>query len=211
MYLNCDSGKRLPFKNDFKTAIVTDPYQIWPTFDYATNNPNEFDGAIIDTITFLMDMFETQYVVNAANTMKAWGDFAQYFKVLMQDKVPKFGKPTLVLAHVLDTLDEKAMEIRTSVPIKGALKNQGVEAYFSTVVSTKKVTIKDLEKYGKSDLLTITEQDQRLGYKHVFQTQITKETIGERIRSPMGMFTIEQTYMDNDCQLLLDHLHKYYS
>jgi len=44
----------------------------------------------------------------------------------------------------------------------------------------------------------------------VFQTQLTKETVGERIRSPMGMFTTEETFIDNDAQMLLDHLRVYY-
>ena len=77
-------------------------------------------------------------------------------------------------------------------------------------VAAKKVSIKELEKYG-SDLLNITEEDRELGYKHVFQTRITKGTTGERIRSPMGLFTSAQNYMDNDAQLLLDHLHKFYN
>jgi site-specific recombinase XerC len=89
------------------------------------------------------------------------------------------------------------------------LKGNGVEAYFSTVVAAKKVDLKTLEAY-KSDLLTITEEDRELGYKHVFQTRPTKTTTGERIRSPMGMFSRAQTFMDNDCQLLLDHLHEFY-
>jgi len=96
------------------------------------------------------------------------------------------------------------------VPIKGALKNNGVESYFSTVVATKKVALTTLEDY-ENDLLNITEQDELLGYKHVFQTQLTKQTIGERIRSPMGMFTRSETFIDNDAQRLLDHLHSYYS
>ncbi|MFA7188469.1 MAG: hypothetical protein WC117_00105 [Sphaerochaetaceae bacterium] len=81
---------------------------------------------------------------------------------------------------------------------------------FTTVVAAKKVSIKELEKYS-SNLLNITEEDRELGYKHVFQTRPTKTTTGERIRSPMGMFTRDQTYMDNDAQLLLDHLHEYYN
>jgi hypothetical protein len=115
----------------------------------------------------------------------------------------------IILAHTLETLDEKAMEYRTSVPVKGSLKNQGIEAYFSTVVAAKKVSLKELEAYG-SELLEISEDDQTLGYKHVFQTRLTKLTVGERIRSPMGLFERDQTYMDNDAQLLLDHLHRFY-
>ena len=141
--------------------------------------------------------------------MKAWGDFGQFFKILMQQKVTAFAKPTIFTAHVGDVLDEKAMEMRTSVPIKGSLKNNGVEAYFSTVVAAKKMSIKDLAGY-KSDLLNITDEEQELGYKHVFQTRPTKTTTGERIRSPMGMFTKEQTFIDNDAQLLLDHLDEFY-
>ena len=209
LYLNTEAGKRLPFKNDFEPYRIEDPYQVHEAFDYGTNNP-EVSGIIVDSTTFLMDMFETIYVLPAANTMKAWGDFAQFYKVLMQQKVVAFNKPTIFTAHVLDTLDEKNMEMKTSVPIKGSLKNNGVEAYFSTVVAAKKVVLKDLKGY-ENDMLTITDEEQELGYKHVFQTKPTKGTVGERIRSPMGMFPREQTFIDNDAQLLLDHLNKFYN
>ena len=208
LYLNCEAGKRLPFKNKFQNHRIEDPYQVHEAFDYGTGNP-EVGGIITDSLTFLMDMYETQYVLPSTNTMKAWGDFGQFFKILMQQKVTAFAKPTIFTAHVGDVLDEKAMEIKTSVPIKGSLKNNGVEAYFSTVVAAKKMSVKDLTGY-KSDLLNITDEEQELGYKHVFQTRPTKTTTGERIRSPMGMFTKEQTFIDNDCQLLLDHLDEFY-
>ena len=210
LYLNTESGKRLPFKNSFDAKTVTDPYQVHEGFDYATNaGAADYDGIILDSLTFLMDMFESQYIIGSSNTMQAWGAYQQFFKTLMQQKVPLFGKPVIIIAHTLDVLNEKAMEIETAVPIKGALKNQGVEAYFSTVVSPKKMTIKDLEGY-KSDLLHIEEDDTILGYKHVIQTRLTKTTVGERIRSPMGMFTREQSFIDSDIQLLLDHLKAFY-
>lgn len=209
MYLNTEAGKRLPFKNKFQNFRIEDPYQVIEAFDFATGN-DEVDGIIIDSITFLMDMYETMYVLSAANTMKAWGDFSQFFKTIMQQKVTAFGKPVVITAHVLDVLDEKAKEMKTSVPIKGSLKNNGIEAYFSTVVAAKRISIKDLEAY-KSSLLNITDEERELGYKHVFQTRPTKTTVGERLRSPMGMFTKEQTYMDNDAAVLLHHLHEFYS
>lgn len=210
MYLNCEAGKRLPFKNDFQSFKIIDPYQVYEAFDHATANPNDFDGIVIDTSTFLMDMYESKYVINAANTQNAWGNYFQYFKNLMQDKVVRFNKPTLILAHTLSELDEKAMEMRTKVPVKGALKNNGIEAFFSTVVSTKKIQLTELEKYS-NNLLHITEDDEMLGYKHVFQTRLTKKTVGDRIRSPMSMFTREQTYIDNDAYQLLQHMEKFYS
>jgi len=210
MYLNCEAGKRLPMQNGFKTFKVTDPYQVYEGFDHAMTNPTNWDGIALDTITFLMDMFESLFIIGNTNTQKAWGDYAQFFKNMMQDKVVKFGKPVIIMGHTKSELNEGAMEMRTSVPVKGSLKNNGIEAYFSTVISTKKIGIMELEKYG-SDLLKITDEDRELGYKHVFQTRPTKTTVGERIRSPMGMFTRAQTYMDNDAQLLLDHLRKFYT
>lgn len=207
MYLNTEAGKRLPFKNKFQQYRIEDPYQVMEAFDYAATQ--DIDGIIIDSITFLMDMYETMYVLPAANTMKAWGDFAQFFKILMQQKVTAFGKPVIITAHVLDVLDEKAMEVKTSVPIKGSLKNNGIEAYFSTVVAAKRVAVKDLAPY-KSSLLNVTDEEHELGFKHVFQTRLTKATVGERLRSPMGMFSKEQTYMDNDAAILMQHLHEFY-
>jgi len=209
MFLNCEAGKRLPFRNKFDSYTVTDPYQVFEAMDMATNNP-DYDGVIVDTLTFLMDMFESTYVIGSPNTMQAWGNYQQYFKNLMQDRVANCDKAVLFLAHTREDLDEKKMEMKSSVPIKGALKNNGIEAYFSTVVAAKKVSIKELEKYD-SDLLEITDLERELGYKHVFQTQHTKTTTGERIRSPMGMFTVNQTYMDNDAAKLLQHLHDYYN
>lgn len=209
MYLNTEAGKRLPFKNDFNTFRIDDPYQVYEAFDYGTDN-QDVEGIIVDSLTFLMDMFETQYVLTASNTMKSWSDYQQFFKRLLQEKVVKFSKPVIFTAHVKDVLDEKAMEMKTMVPVKGALANQGVEAYFSTIVATKKISIKDLGEYDH-ELLHISEDEQDLGFKYVFQTRLTKTSLGERIRSPMGMFNKNQTYIDNDCQLLLDHLNKFYN
>ncbi|QYW02266.1 hypothetical protein PP740_gp076 [Stenotrophomonas phage Philippe] len=210
LYLNCESGKRLPFRNKFQTFNITDPYQVHDGFDHGTNE-DSVKGIVVDTLTFMMDMFESQYVLGSADTMKGWSNYQQFFKELMQQKVPNFGKPTIMLAHNLPVYDENTATYRTTVPIKGALKNNGIEAFFSTVVYATKMKIKDLEKNFQNDLLHITEEERAVGFKHVFQTRITKETVGARIRSPLGMFTTAETYIDNDAQQLLNRLNEYYN
>ncbi len=77
-------------------------------------------------------------------------------------------------------------------------------------MGAKKITLKDLEPYG-NDLLVISEMDKILGYKHVFQTMPTKDTIHERIRAPMQMWDIKETYINNDAQLLINRLREYYA
>lgn len=208
VYLNCESGKRLPFRAGFKQFTITDPTQVPEAFEHFQDDPS-VHTIVVDSLTYLMDMYESLYVLNSTNTMKAWGDFAQYFKNLMQYHVARSNKRVIFTAHTLDQLNESEMILETKVPIKGALKNQGIESYFSIVIAAKKVPLKKLDTY-KSDLLVITPEEEALGYKYVFQTKLTKETVNERLRGPLGLFTSEETFVDNDMQKMLDRLQEYY-
>lgn len=208
LYLITEAGKRCSVRNRFKSFKIEEPSQVFEAFDYALQEES-VDGVIVDSLTYLMDMYETQLVLPSANKMNAWSDYNQFFKILMQQKVVSLNKPVLMTAHVLDQYDEKSLEMKTYVPIKGALKNTGIESYFSTVVAAKRKTIKELEPY-KNSMLTITDEEAALGFKYVFQTKLTKSSTGERIRSPLDMFSTNETFIDNDAQLLLDHLVKYY-
>jgi hypothetical protein len=208
LYLNCESGKRLPFKSKFIEKTIIDPLQIIEAFVWAETKP-EIHTIVVDSLTYLMDMYESLYVLTSANTMKAWGDFAQYFKNMMQQNVAASSKKVVFTAHVLDTYNEAEMQMDTRVPVKGSLKNNGIESAFSCVIASKKMKLKDLEKYSNS-LLTITEADLDLGFKYVFQTRLTKETVGERLRGPMGLFSKDETYINNDIQLVFNRLDQYY-
>jgi hypothetical protein len=209
LYLNCEAGKRLPFKAKFIQKTVTDPLQINEAFDWAETNPN-IHTIVVDSLTYLLDMYESIYVLNSANTMQAWGQFAQYYKTLMQQYVARSTKRVIFVAHTSDTLNEGEMIMETKVPVKGSLKNNGIESYFTVVIASKKVPLKTLKDYG-SDLLTVTPEEEALGFKYVFQTKITKDTVNERLRGPLGLFETKETYIDNNMQLVLDRLHEYYA
>ena len=208
MYLNCEAGKKLPFKAKFKQFTITDPLQINEAFDAAEGMP-EVHTIVVDSLTYLLDMYESVYVLNSVNGMQAWGQFAQYFKVLMQQYVAKSTKNVIFIAHTADTLNEGEMVMETKVPVKGSLKNNGIESYFTIVLASKKVPLKTLKDYG-SDLLNITPEEEALGFKYVFQTKLTKETVNERLRGPLGLFSTKETYMDNNAQLVLNRLKEYY-
>lgn len=209
MYLNCESGKKLPFKSKFKQFVITDPLQVNEAFEQAENMPN-IHTIVVDSLTYLLDMYESIYVLPSANGMKAWGDFAQYFKTLMQSYVAKSTKNVIFTAHTSDTLNEAEMLMETKVPVKGSLKNNGIESYFSVIIASKKLNLKGLKDYG-SALLTITPEEEALGFKYVFQTKITKETVNERLRGPLGMFSTKETFIDNNMQLVMNQLKDYYA
>lgn len=209
MYLNCEAGKKLPFRAKFKQYTVSDPMQILEAFDAAESMP-DVHTIVIDTLTYLMEMYESQYVLKAANTMQAWGQYQQYFKELMQQKVANSSKNVIFLAHTADSYNESELVTETKVPVKGALKNNGVESYFSLVIAAKKVPLKVLKDY-KNDYLNITPEDEALGYKHVFQTRLTKETVSERLRGPMGMWDQQETYIDNNIAFVMERINEFYS
>ncbi len=125
MYLNCESGKRLPFKNDFKSYTITDPHQVLEGITAAEGKAH-VHTVVIDSLTYLMDMYESKYVLGTANTMKGWSDFAQYFKELMQQRVASSTKKIIFTAHTLDSYNENEMTVDTKVPVKGSLKNNGI-------------------------------------------------------------------------------------
>ena len=128
----------------------------------------------------------------------------------MQTYVAGSSKNVLMTTHTAQTLNESEMVVETKAVVKGALKATGIEAYFSCVVAAKKVPLKVLKEYT-STLLDITPDDELLGYKYVYQTKLTKDSVHERIRSPLGMFSQQETYMDNDAQKLLSRLKEYYN
>lgn len=209
LYLNCESGKKLPFKSKFMEKTVTDPLQVYEAFDWVESQ-DKIHTVIIDTQTYLMDMYESIYVIGSVNTQQAWGGYSQFFKNLMQQHVARCTKNVIFLAHSADKMNEAEMTIETCVPVKGSLKNNGIESFFSLVISAEKVSLKILKDYA-NPLLQISPQDEMLGYKHVFQTQLTKDTVSKRLRGPMGMWDYKETYIDNNAQLVLDRLHKYYN
>tara|TARA_R110000787_G_scaffold104340_3_gene211214 strand:+ start:242 stop:958 length:717 start_codon:yes stop_codon:yes gene_type:complete len=207
MYLNCENGKKLPFKSKFKELIVVDPTQVYQAFTEA-EAMSEVHTIIVDSLTYLMDMYEGTKVLNAANGMKAWGEYAQFWKILMSQVVAVSTKNVVFMAHTSDVLNEAEMINETLVKVKGSLMNQGIESYFTNVISTKKIPLSKIK--DKNALFTITPLEEQLGFKYVFQTSLTKETVNERIRAPMGMWNTDETYINNNLQNVIDRLHEYY-
>ena len=211
VYLCTENNKTLPFRSKFQEKNITSPKEYWEEFKAANASP-DCETIITDSLTFLMDMYETQEVLTSDNTMKGWSNYAQFLKQVTQRLVAPSTKNIIFTAHTADQLNEAEMIMETMVKVKGSLMNNGVESFFNIVISTKSLPINKLEAYTvDNDLLEFTNRDKELGYKYVFQTRKTKETSGERMRGPEDLWGDNETFIDNDVQLVLDRLHEYYS
>ena len=70
MYLNCENNKKLPFRSKFQEFTITDPTDVPDAIDSVQDN-KKIHTIVIDSLTYLMDMFESTKVLTSTNTMKA--------------------------------------------------------------------------------------------------------------------------------------------
>lgn len=210
-YLNCDL-KETPFRNKFAADIeVTDANDVLGYIQDIEVEPS-ITGGVLDTITFLMQMYERQYVAPLAGTKQgqaAWGDYGNFYRSFIH-AIKSGTKSYAILAHEHTEYNEEKLRNETSVPIKGAVGRVGAEADFTTILSCKQMPIKTLEKYPNA-LLNITDDEREDGVKYIFQTRITKDSAGEKMRSAMGLWNRDELYIDNDLQLVFNRLKEFYS
>lgn len=211
VYLNTDL-KEIPFRDRFMANVeIANATDVLDYIQEIEGNP-EVTGAVLDTLTFLMGMYERQYVVPLAGTKQgqsAWGDYGNFYREFIHE-IKSGSKDYVINAHEDVSLNEQAMTMESRVPVKGAVGKVGVEADFTTILSTMQVPIKKLEGF-ENDLLHITDNEKEDGVKYVFCTRITKETAGSKMRSAMGLWDRKELYIDNDMAQVFARLHKYYN
>lgn len=69
--------------------------------------------------------------------------------------------------------------------------------------------IKKLEGF-ENDLLHITDEEREDGFKYVFVTRVTKESVGEKMRSAIGLWSRKELYIDNCLDQVFNRLKQYY-
>jgi hypothetical protein len=208
-YLSADLTDISCHAKDIKELKIKDARKV-PTYIKKCEANDEVNYIVLDTLTSLMGMFERQHVVPKAGTkegMSAWGDYGNFYG----DSVHalKAGKKhTIVFAHDEARYDEDKMEIVSKVPIKGAVGKIGSEKDFSVILTSRLVSLKELEPF-ENPWLNITEDELFNEKKYVFQTKPYKGE-GSMSRTPMGMFDRHSVFIDNDVAMVIDLLQKRY-
>lgn len=209
-YLNCDL-KDITFKSPkFLANKDVDDAMTLPQYIDLVENTPEIEGAVIDTLTYFMNMFERQYVKTARDTQKMWGEYGDMYCEVMH-KIKSGTKSYVVLAHEMDVMTTKGdgeTIHETKVPVKGAVGKRGVEGDFSIILRACRMPVQTLDKYP-NDLLHITERERRKKVKYVFQTDITTDTLNHKIRVPEEMFREEELWIDNDMGQVITRIHAY--
>lgn len=221
LFLNCE-GKELPYPNDFCVFKITDPYQVHAALNKLhakeqfkhpkSGKMVDIHTVVVDSFTFLMDMYEALYVRTAEDTRGAWGNYGNFIRETMLDKVAKLDVPFLATTHIMVNDDMDTLEKVSRAAIKGSVgKGNGLESYFTTVVYAKQMRLKDIEPFlENASMLTLTEEEKFDERKHVFVTRPARQHSGDRIKSPRGVFEVKDLYTDNNTQALINHIRKFY-
>ncbi len=210
VYINTDL-KELPFKDSFMQTIELKAAEDLTGFINQIEGHDPCKGVVLDTLTFAMDMFESQRVIPFAGTPKgqtAWGDYAQFYKNFIHS-IKAGSKDYIIMAHDAQTYNEETMEFDSQIPIKGSVGKRGAEADFTIILTAKQVPIKKLKQH-ENPLLNITPEEEEDGFKYVFQTRPYKGS-GSKCRSPLGLWDRSMLYIDNDASAVLKRVKEYYA
>ena len=197
LYLNCEGDSELPFDHEFKSFLVTHPHQV-PQCISEAEKAESIHTIVIDSLTFLADMYVNQIIIPAQDARNEWGVYNTWMHDLLMSHCARSTKNILILAHTIDELNEEDRLMETKVVLPGKKINvQGLESYFNTVVGTFKKPLDELEDYT-NDLLVIDDWDEAVGYKHVIQTFSSRTSTKDRLRGKYKMWAPNELYIEND-------------
>ena len=184
-------------RKSIKSFRGMDKFKDWVKLDYvdhlipglqALEADDECDYVVIDTLSFLMDLFVAQKVDTAADTRSAWSDYKKFYKEII-NFAKTSSKSFIFLSHTKTSYNEMEMESKTQAYVQGSLLGK-LEADFAVVVYTRKYLNDDgIPKFG-------------------FSVSVTKETIHTSVRTPFGMFD-EPTLDDNDIMEIFKAIEEY--
>ena len=208
LYLNTDR-KELPFPDNFALSkSIEEPMQAIELIMKAENEP-KIKTVVLDTLTFLMDMYENQVLPKFTNIQKGWGEYAQFYQTLLS-LIKNSKKDFIIFAHEAEANEEVEGITEVYVPIKGSTRKRGVEADFSNILQAKSIKVSVAEAHPNSKL-NITDEELEDGIKKVFVTRVTKDTLGHKMRSAWRLWSRDELYIDNNIGVVMETIKTYYN
>ena len=187
-YINIDN-KPIPFKHKdlSKNVSLKSTQQLINGMEQIEEELH-IEYCVIDTISFLGDMFFSEHIENSTNGMKAWSDYKSYIlKIINMAKVSRINY--IFLAHAQDVYDEREMVTKTFAKIQGSLKGGGLEGHFTYV------------------LYNIVKADSLGEPEYLYLTNRTRGYIGVSAKTPFQMI---DKIIPNDITKFFDAVDEYH-
>ncbi len=168
--INTELKSMLPFRGHARLKkhwLLNDIHKLMMGLELLEKDP-DIEYIVLDSLSYLMNMYELQVVKTAVDSRGAWGYYGDFYKNIIM-LIKKSSKNWVILCHPKEVFDEKAGEIRVSAAIKGSLSGL-VEADFNVVAYTD---------------VSANEEGMPL---YRFLVKKTKESLSKSVKSPFDMF-----------------------
>lgn len=188
--INTELKSMLPFRGHARLKkhwLLNDINKLMPGLTLLEKDP-EVEYIVLDSLSYLMNMYELQVVKTSTNGMRAWGEYGDFYRSLIM-LIKSSSKNYVIMCHPKEVFDEKAGEIKVSAAIKGSLSGL-VEADFNVVAYTD----------------VSADEDGMPLYR--FLVKKTKESLSKSVKSPFDMFDEPYT-KSNDVMEVFDAITNY--
>jgi hypothetical protein len=176
VYINVDQ-KPLPFKHKdlYKHVNLSSTQQMLVGMDQIEDD-EQVEYCVVDTISYLGDMFYNEYIRYASDSRAMWGAYKDYLLDVI-NKAKKSRINYIFLAHAQDVYDEKEQITKTFARVQGSLRGN-LEGHFTYVLF-------NVVKSGSDGMP-----------EFCYLTNKTRGNLGVSAKTPMGMF--DEAYIPND-------------
>ena len=184
-------------RKSIKSFKGMDKLKQWVKLDYvdhiipglkAIEDDDEVNFVVIDTLSFLLDLFVAQKIDTAEDTRAAWGDYKKFYKEII-NHVKTSKKSFIFMTHPKTVYNEQEMESKTFAYAQGSIAGK-MEGDFAVVIYTRKYLNKSgIPAFG-------------------FSVNLTKETLHTSVKTPFSMFD-EPTLDDNDIMEVFKAIDEY--
>jgi len=134
-----------------------------------------------------------------------WG----YYSALLEDTISaakKSGMQVVAFGHLAYKGDEDGEEFKYRCNLQGRLGKVGIEKLFTVAWHSSLMPLGALEDQDHK-FLDKVETIPATNSRHVFQVQLNADTADTHlIRSPAGMFPPNVTFINNDLDMVFDHI-----
>lgn len=200
LYLNCETNKALPFPHTFQERTIVNPLELATWLAKAVASP-KIEGIIIDTLTGWLSALETS-CNRRFDGYEVWNEYKREVLKVFQDCLAKCEKPVFILTHVKQTTNMRGRPTM-QIPVQGSLRDLKIENFFTNILYSDVLDAEDVSEY-KNPYLVPDEDDEETYY--VYQTRKCSSGLGANVRSTKTLWTKDETFIANNCQVVLDKM-----
>ena len=199
LYIIAEIGlKRPAFATGCTIVELVDPASLSAVIEEQLAT-GKFNALIVDTYSSVLSRYESDHVLTSSNTQDAWGKYGQFHikSIGYLSELANAGFNVIVINHKKEIYDKEGNLLRSTLPLKGAMANYGVEATFNIMVECCTLDPISIAAFPNPHLV-ITPREQRQQVKHCFKLEADIGDLSPLIKIPTQLYGEDSLVVNAD-------------